>query len=125
MEFPENLKYAETHEWVRVEGDIAVVGITDHAQDQLGEIVFAELPEVGDSFGKDDEMCNIESSKAVGEVRAPVSGEIVEINEALEDEPEKINAEPYGAGFLVKIKMSDPSEVDSLMDAAAYKATLE
>ncbi|RLI63749.1 MAG: glycine cleavage system protein GcvH, partial [Promethearchaeia archaeon] len=101
MEFPENLKYAETHEWVRVEGDIAVVGITDHAQDQLGEIVFAELPEVGDSFGKDDEMCNIESSKAVGEVRAPVSGEIVEINEALEDEPEKINAEPYGAGFLV------------------------
>ncbi|WP_457558337.1 glycine cleavage system protein GcvH [Candidatus Harpocratesius sp.] len=124
MEFPTDLKYAETHEWVKVEGDIAIVGITDHAQDQLGEIVFAELPEVGDTFEKGEEMCSVESSKAVGEALAPVSGEIVEINEALEDEPEKINADPYGEGFLVKIKMSDPSELDSLLDADGYKATL-
>lgn len=125
MEFPADLKYTESHEYVKIEGDIAIVGISDHAQDQLGEIVFAELPDVGDTFSKGDEMCNLESSKAVGEVKAPVSGEIVEINEALEDEPEKVNAEPYAGGFLVKIKMSDPSEVDSLMDAAAYQAKLE
>jgi glycine cleavage system H protein len=125
MNFPTDIKYAESHEWVKVEGDIAIVGVSDHAQDQLGEIVFAELPDVGDSFSKGDEMCNLESSKAVGEVKAPVSGEIVEVNETLEDEPEKVNADPYGEGFLVKIKMSDPSEVDSMMDAAAYQATLE
>jgi len=124
MNIPSDLKYSETHEWVKVEGGIAIVGITDHAQEQLGEIVFAELPSEGDSFSKGDEMANIESSKAVGEVKAPVSGEVVEVNSKLEDEPEAINSEPYGPGFLVKIKMSDPSEVDSLMDAEAYKATL-
>ena len=124
MEFPANLKYAESHEWVSVSGDIATIGVTDHAQDQLGEVVFADLPDVGDTFSQGDELCNIESSKAVGEVKAPVSGEIIEVNEALEDEPERINAEPYAGGFLVKIKMSNPSELDSLLDAAGYQATL-
>ncbi|MHA1520076.1 MAG: glycine cleavage system protein GcvH [Promethearchaeota archaeon] len=124
MDNPTDLKYAATHEWVKLEGDVATVGVTFHAQDQLGEIVFAELPDVGDSFSQGDDMCNIESSKAVGEVHAPVSGEVIAINEALEDEPEKINSEPYTGGYLVKIKMSNPSELDSMLDAAGYQATL-
>ncbi len=124
MDNPTDLKYLATHEWVRIDTDVATVGVTDHAQDQLGEIVFAELPDVGDSFSQGDDMCNIESSKAVGEVHAPVSGEVIEVNETLEDEPEKINSEPYTGGYLLKIKMSNPNEVDSLLDAAAYQATL-
>ena len=124
MDNPTDLKYLATHEWVKVEGDTVIVGVSFHAQDQLGEIVFAELPEVGDSFSQGDDMCNIESSKAVGEVHAPVSGEVIAINEALEDEPEKINAEPYAGGYLLKMKMSNPSELDSMLDAAGYQATL-
>ncbi len=124
MNFPANLKYTETHEWVRVEGDIAVVGITDHAQEQLGEIVFVELPSVGAACTKGTEFGTVESSKAVGEIKAPVSGKITEINSALEDEPGTVNSDPYGKGFLVKIKMSDPAEVKSLLDAKAYQAKL-
>ena len=121
MEFPADLKYSESHEWVRVEGDVAVVGISDFAQAQLGDIVFVELPEVGDSVSKGDEPANIESSKAVGELKAPVSGEIIEVNGGLEDEPEKVNSDSYGEGWIMKIKMSDPSEVNSLLSVDKYK----
>ncbi|MHA1721160.1 MAG: glycine cleavage system protein GcvH [Promethearchaeia archaeon] len=124
MEFPNDLKYQATHEWVKIEGDIAIVGISDHAQDQLGEIVFVELPSVGDSLEKGAVGANVESSKAVGEVVAPVSGEVTEVNEKLEDEPEIVNSSPYGDGWIFKIKMSNPSEADSLLDAAGYQATL-
>lgn len=123
VNIPEDLKYMESHEWVKVEDDVAIVGISEHAAEQLGEIVFVELPDEGDEFGAGDDAANIESAKAVGEVKAPVSGEVIEVNEDLEDEPEKINEAPYEA-FLFKIKMSDPSEVDKLLDAAGYKGTL-
>ncbi len=123
VDIPEGLKYAETHEWVKVEDDVAIVGITAHAAEQLGEIVFVELPEEGDSFSAGDDAANVESAKAVGEVKAPVSGEVIEVNEELDDEPEKINEIPYEA-FLFKIKISDMSELDKLLDVAAYKATL-
>ena len=124
MEFPNELKYQDTHEWVKVEGDIATVGISDHAQDQLGEIVFVELPEVGDTIERGTVAANVESSKAVGEVVNPYTGEVTAVNEKLEDEPEIVNTEPYGAGWIYKIKISNPSEADSLLDAAGYQATI-
>ncbi|UYP46146.1 Glycine cleavage system H protein [Candidatus Lokiarchaeum ossiferum] len=124
VNIPEDLKYAETHEWVKVEGDIAIVGISDHAQDQLGEIVFAELPEVGDNATAGEGICNLESAKAVGEIKAPISGEVIEVNEDLDDEPEKVNSDCYGEGFLYKCKIADAGELDKLLDAAAYKGTL-
>ena len=124
MEFPNDLKYQATHEWVKIDGDVATVGISAHAQDQLGEIVFVELPEVGDTLEKAAVAANVESSKAVGEVVMPIAGEITAVNGKLEDEPETVNSEPYGEGWLFKVKMSNPSEVDSLLDAAAYQATL-
>ena len=124
MEFPGNLKYQATHEWVKIDGDVATVGISDHAQDQLGEIVFVELPSVGDSLGKGDVAANVESSKAVGEVVTPFTGEITAVNENLEDEPEVVNSSPYGDGWIFKIKISNASEADGLLDAAAYQATL-
>jgi glycine cleavage system H protein len=120
---PENLHYAATHEWVRVEGDEAVVGISDYAQDELGDVVFLDLPwdtvgtravKAGDHFG------DIESVKATSELFAPVSGTIVRANEALRDTPEQVNSDPYGEGWLLVIRMSDPDEVEKLMDAAAY-----
>ena len=124
MEFPTDLKYQATHEWVKIDGDVATVGISAHAQDQLGEIVFVELPSVGDKFEKSAVVANVESSKAVGEVVAPVSGEITAVNENLEDEPEVVNSAPYGDGWIYKIKMSNPSDADGLLDAAGYQATL-
>ena len=124
VNIPDGLKYAETHEWVKVEGDIAIIGVSDHAQDQLGEIVFAELPEVGDKATAGEVIVNLESAKAVGEVHAPISGEIIEINEALDDEPEKVNSNCYDEGFLYKCKIADASEIDKLLDAAAYKGKL-
>lgn len=124
MEFPTDLKYQATHEWVKIDGDVATVGISAHAQDQLGEIVFVELPSVGDTFEKGAVVANVESSKAVGEVVAPVAGEITAVNENLEDEPEVVNSAPYGEGWIYKIKMSNPSEAASLLDASAYQATL-
>ncbi|MHA1474418.1 MAG: glycine cleavage system protein GcvH [Promethearchaeota archaeon] len=123
MEFPTDLKYQATHEWVKIEGDIATVGISAHAQDQLGEIVFVELPDKG-VLEKGTVAANVESSKAVGEVVMPVTGEITEVNESLEDEPEKVNSSPYGDGWIFKVKMSNPSDADSLLDAAGYQATL-
>lgn len=116
------VKYTEDHEWIRVEGGVGTVGITDHAQEQLGDIVFVELPEVGRSVGKGDESGVVESVKAASEIYAPVSGEIVEVNAALVDAPQTANTDPAGAGWFYKIKLSDPGELDGLMDEAAYQA---
>ncbi len=121
MEFPSDLKYTETHEWARIEGDIATIGISDFAQSQLGDIVYVELPEVDTAVVKGEELTTIESAKAVGEVKAPLSGKVTEVNEPLGDDPEVVNSSPYGNGWLIKIKLSDPSEAGSLMDAAAYE----
>ncbi|MEQ8814367.1 MAG: glycine cleavage system protein GcvH [Thalassobaculum sp.] len=116
------VKYTEDHEWIRVEGGIGTVGITDHAQEQLGDIVFIELPEVGRSLAKGDESGVVESVKAASEIYAPVSGEIVEVNAALVDAPQTVNSDPAGSGWFFKIRLSDPGELDGLMDEAAYKA---
>tara|TARA_B110000037_G_C17073760_1_gene486936 strand:+ start:154 stop:528 length:375 start_codon:yes stop_codon:yes gene_type:complete len=121
---PEELKYTSEHEWLRIDGGVVTVGITDHAQDALGDIVFADLPEVGDSFTSGETGGELESVKAVSDVYMPVSGEVIEINEALDGEEGTINSDPYGAGWLFKIKLSDPSEIDSLMSAGDYEATL-
>ena len=123
--YPEDYKYSKDHEWVRVEGDLCVVGITDYAQDELGEVVFVETPEVGQSFEAHDEVGSIESVKAVAELVTPVSGEIVEVNEALEDEPERVNQDPHGEGWIVKIRISDAAELGELMDHEAYQSFLE
>jgi glycine cleavage system H protein len=122
--YPDDLLYHPEHDWARVEGDTATLGITWYAQDALGEVVFVELPKVGTVIKKDEPYTEVESVKAVSDVYAPLSGEITEVSEALADNPETINQDPYGAGWLVKIKLSDPSEAGSLMDAAAYEATL-
>ena len=116
-----DLKYSKEHEWVRVEGDVAVVGISDYAQAQLGDVVFVELPEIGRQVAKDSEAAVVESVKAASEVYAPVSGEVVEVNEALGDEPEMVNGAPMGDGWFFKIRIGNPSEIDELMDEAAYQ----
>jgi len=116
------VKYSEDHEWIRVEDGVGTVGITDHAQEQLGDVVFVELPEVGSSMSKGDASGVVESVKAASEIYAPVSGEIVEANAALVDAPQTVNTDPAGAGWFYKIRLSDPSELDGLMDEAAYKA---
>ena len=118
-----DLKYRESHEWVRDEGDgIVTVGISDHAQEQLGDTVYVELPEVGNSYGQGEACAVVESVKAASDAYAPVSGEVVEANEALEDEPERVNTDPYGDGWMFKMKLSDPSQLDGLLDADAYEA---
>jgi glycine cleavage system H protein len=122
--YPDDLKYHSEHDWARVDGDVATLGITWYAQDQLGEVVFFDPPEVGASVTKDQPYAEVESVKAVSDVIAPVSGEIVEVNEALKDAPEQINEDSYGDGWLVKVKLSDPSELDGLMDAESYKSSL-
>jgi glycine cleavage system H protein len=116
------VKYTEDHEWIRVDGAIGTVGITDHAQEQLGDVVFVELPEAGSTVAKGDAAGVVESVKAASEIYAPVSGEIVEVNAALVDAPQTVNAEPTGAGWFFKIRLSDPGELDGLMDEDAYKA---
>jgi glycine cleavage system H protein len=123
--YPEDLKYHEEHDWARVEGDQATFGVTWYAQDALGEVVFFDPPDVGASVAKDDSYAEVESVKAVSDVFAPLSGEIVEVNEALADSPERINSDPYGEGWMVRVRLSDPSEADQLMDAQAYKEMLE
>ena len=120
LNFPEDVKYTEDHEWAKLDGDIVTVGLTDYAQDQLGEIVFVELPEEGDTFDKGDEFGSVESVKAVSEIYLPISGEITAVNEDLEDAPELVNNECYTGGWLVKIKPDDPAELDGLMDKGAY-----
>ena len=116
------IKYTEDHEWVKVEGDIATVGITQHAQDALGDVVFVELPEVGKVYGQKDTAGVVESVKAAADVYMPVSGEVVEVNQALADEPSLANSDPMGAGWFFKVKLAKADEVAALMDEAAYKA---
>ena len=123
--YPSDLKYHAEHDWARVDGDVATCGITWYAQDQLGEVVFFDPPEVGATTTKDEPYAEVESVKAVSDVIAPLSGEIVEVNEALGNGPEAINTDPYGEGWMVRIRLSDPSQVDDLMDAEAYQASLE
>jgi glycine cleavage system H protein len=124
-DYPADLKYHPEHDWARIDGDTATLGITWYAQDSLGEIVFFDPPEPGATVAKDESYAEVESVKAVSDVIAPLSGEVTEVNDALSGAPEKINDSPYDEGWLVKIRLSNPSEVDDLMDAAAYEASLE
>ena len=116
-----DLRYSEDHEWVRVEGDVAVIGISDYAQEQLGDVVFVELPAPGLAVAQGDEAAVVESVKAASEVYAPVSGEVVEVNEPLADDPGLVNREPTGEGWFLKVRMSDPGEFEALLDEAAYR----
>jgi glycine cleavage system H protein len=121
METPADLKYAKTDEWVRIEGDLAVIGITDYAQEQLSDVVFVEVPHsVGDEGKKNTQCATVESVKAAADVNFPVSGELVEINEALSTSPELLNTDPFGKAWILKVKMSDPTDLNDLMDSAAY-----
>jgi len=120
----EGLKYSESHEWVKVEGDVAVIGVSDFAQAEMGDITYVDMPEVDDEVAAGEEFGALESVKASSELYCPVSGVVVEVNEELEDAPEKVNEDAYGA-WIIKVKMSDPSELDALMDAAGYKAAIK
>lgn len=124
MNCPENLKYTSEHEWIRLEGDIAYVGITDYAQDQLGDIVFVDVTTEGETLAKNDVFGTVEVVKTVSDLFLPVGGEIIEQNEALADDPSLVNVDPYGRGWIVKIKPTDLSELDTLLDAEAYKALI-
>jgi glycine cleavage system H protein len=124
MQFPDDLKYSKDHEWIRVEGDEAYVGITAFAAGELGDIVFVDVDTEGESLDKDEVFGSVEAVKTVSDLFLPVSGEVLEFNEALEDAPESVNDDPYGDGWMVKIKIADVSELDGLMDAAAYEAML-
>jgi len=124
MNLPADLKYTKDHEWVRIEGDVAIVGITDFAQGELGDIVYVEVETIDETLDKDEIFGTVEAVKTVSDLFLPLAGEIVEFNELLEDEPEKVNTDPYGDGWMIKIKISDPSEVESLLDAAAYEALI-
>ena len=123
--YPDDLRYTKDHEWVRVAGDRATIGITHHAQKQLGDVVFLELPEVGRALKPHDSFGTVESVKAVSELFSPVAGEVLEINSALVSKPETINSDPYGEAWMIKVKLADPGAVSSLMDAAAYRAHVE
>ncbi len=125
MDFPEELRYSKEHEWVRVTGDRAVVGITDFAQDALGDVVYVQLPDVGLEVVADASIAEIESTKSVSEVYSPLSGKVVETNAGLDDAPEAINEDPYGAGWIFALELSDAAQVGGLMDAAAYRAFVE
>ncbi len=121
MNVPEDLKYASSHEWIRVEGDVGTVGITDHAQEELTDIVFAEPPKIGAEVAATSPAAVVESVKAASDIYAPVSGSVVESNDALANDPSLLNTDPYGAGWIFKVKLSNPSELEALMDAAAYR----
>jgi glycine cleavage system H protein len=123
--YPEDLKYHEEHDWARVDGEEATFGITWYAQDALGEVVFFDPPDIGAQVSKDQPYAEVESVKAVSDVFAPLSGEVVAVNGDLSDSPERINEDPYGEGWLVRVKLSDPSEVDSLLDSDAYENLLQ
>jgi len=118
---PEDLHYSKDHEWVRVDGDQAIIGITDYAQNSLGDVVYVELPKANDEFAANEAFVSVESVKAVSEVFTPIAGVVVKINEALADEPEVVNSDPYGNGWMIRLKMSNPGEVDSLLTAAEYE----
>ena len=125
MNFPDDLRYTEEHEWVRVDGTTARVGITDYAQDALGDVVYVDLPQVGPAVAAMASCCEVESTKSVSEIFSPVSGTIAEVNSDLSDTPQMINEDPYGKGWIFAVQMSDAAELDNLMDAAAYQAFLE
>lgn len=125
MSLPQDLKYSEDHEWIKVEGNTVTIGITDFAQSELGDIVFVELPEVGDDISTGDSFGSVESVKTVSELYAPVSGSIVAVNEELEDSPELVNESPYEGAWMLKVELSDESELDNLLDAAGYQAVIE
>jgi glycine cleavage system H protein len=118
---PEDLHYSKDHEWVRVDGDQAIIGITDYAQNSLGDVVYVELPKAGDEFAANEPFGSVESVKAVSEVFTPIAGIVVKINESLADEPESVNSDPYGEGWMIRLKMSNAGEVDSLLTAAEYE----
>jgi len=124
-QLPRELKYSREHEWVKVEGDLAVVGLTDHAQSQLGDITYVDLPEAGATLAQMGEMCVVESVKAAADVYAPLGGVVAEVNQALEDDPQLINSDCYGAGWLVKLGGFDAGELDNLLDAAGYQELLD
>ena len=125
MASPEDNRYAKSHEYVHLEGDVATVGITDYAQKELGDVVFVELPQVGSQLDAPDELGSIESVKAVSELFSPVSGEVIEVNEALADNPALVNTDPWGDGWMIRIKVTDPTEVDELMTAEEYDEFIE
>jgi glycine cleavage system H protein len=126
MLIPDDLRYSSSHEWCRVDGDVATIGITDFAQDQLGDVVFIELPAVGTAVSSPDVPCGaIESVKAAGDLFSPVTGEVVEVNAALDHSQEAVNRDPYGAGWLLKVRLANPAEIEGLLDAAAYGALCE
>ena len=124
MDFPENIRYTSEHEWIRVEGDEAFVGITDYAQSELGEIVFIDVPTEGETVGQGEVFGSIEAVKTVSDLNMPVTGEVLEINGALDAQPELVNNDPYGEGWIIRIAVKDAAELDNLMDAAAYQASL-
>ena len=121
---PENLRYSKDHEWVKVEGDVASIGITDYAQHSLGDVVYVDMPRVGDKFGTHEAFGSVESVKAVSEIFTPVSGEVVEVNESLNDTPEKVNSDPYGDAWFIKIKMENALEVDAMLSGEEYEEYL-
>ncbi len=124
MNIPTTLRYSKDHEWIRVEGDIATIGITDFAQSQLGDIVFVDVATVGETLDLDEVFGTIEAVKTVSDAFMPISGEVLEFNEALNDAPETVNADPYGEGWMIKVKVANPEELEQLMDAAAYQETI-
>lgn len=124
MNIPSNLKYTKDHEWVKIDGDVATVGITDYAQDQLGDIVFVDIQTQGETLDKEEVFGAIEAVKTVADAFMPVSGEIIEVNAALEGAPQTVNTDPYGEGWMIKIRLTNPAELDELMDADAYTAIL-
>lgn len=121
---PENLRYSKDHEWVGVDGDVASIGITDHAQHSLGDVVYVDMPRVGDTFGAHEAFGSVESVKAVSEIFTPVAGEVVEVNEAVNDAPEAVNNDPYGSGWMVKVRMANPGEADAMLSAVEYEEYL-
>lgn len=125
MNVPDELRYSSDHEWVKVDGNVALIGITDYAQDALGDVVYVDLPATGTAMAAAESFGEVESTKSVSELYAPISGEIAAVNEALADEPEKLNADPYGEGWIIRVEMSDPTELDGLLDADAYRALID
>lgn len=125
MKFDPTCRYMESHEWVRVEGDEGVIGISDYAQSELNDVVYVELPEVGDTLEKGEEFGTVESVKAASEMYTPVSGEVIAVNKELEDSPELVNQDPFGVGWMIRVRLMAPGELEELLDAEAYRATVE